>query len=176
MARRKIERDGIGITNNDSFAVGDDRSIDEIAGNNGSNGRVIDTIAGLEVTEPGNAISSVDGNASGSASGSTKGKRGRPAGGGGKIQKAEKVSVAGIESILYSLHMMLAKFTGINELEIDHAESKLLSDAIATVSSHYNTTIDPKIIAWIGLIGVCGSIYGPRFAAYRISKMVEKQN
>jgi hypothetical protein len=70
--------------------------------------------------------------------------------------------------------MMAAKATGINELEIDNEEAKLMSDAVAEVASHYNYVVDPKTMAWVGFIGVMGSIYGPRIAVYQMRKSMEK--
>ncbi len=66
--------------------------------------------------------------------------------------------------------MMAASALKTEELELDQAESKLLAEAVTEVASHYNTVIDPKVIAWMGLIGVCGQIYGPRVVAMRVRK------
>lgn len=104
--------------------------------------------------------------------------RGRPSGSAkrpaGKRVEAAPSSVKGIEKILFSIHAMAAAATGIDELALDDAESKLLSEAVTEVASHYNTIIDPKIVAWVGLIGVCGKIYAPRAMAYKLRKSMEK--
>lgn len=69
---------------------------------------------------------------------------------------------------------MVAAATGVEELNLDDSEAALLSDAVTEVSSHYNTVIDPKVIAWVGLIGVCGKIYAPRAMAFKMRKSAEK--
>ncbi len=121
-------------------------------------------LAGLPIIDP--------------ASGNVKRGRGRPTGstkpksttGSPKREKASTSSIVGIEKVLYSLHMMAASALKTEELELDQAESKLLAEAVTEVASHYNTVIDPKVIAWMGLIGVCGQIYGPRVVAMRVRK------
>lgn len=64
--------------------------------------------------------------------------------------------------------------TFVPEAEIDREESKLLADSLADVSSFYNQVVDPKIIAWVGLLGVCGKLYGPRIVAFRIRRSMTK--
>lgn len=61
------------------------------------------------------------------------------------------------------------------ELQLDDKEAKLLAQSAAEVASHYNVEIDPKVMAWIGFFGVCGSIYGPRIAAMKIRKDMERR-
>lgn len=61
------------------------------------------------------------------------------------------------------------------ELEIDQKEAALLSRHMAEVASHYNVEIDPKVMAWVGFFGACGAIYGPRIAAFRIRKNMERE-
>lgn len=137
---------------------------------NGENGN--DNIDGIAVVSPiGN------GNDAGNSGGSVKRGRGRPAGAGkpriGKREVAAPVSIKGIEKILFSIHAMAASSI-TPELALEEQEAKLLAEAVAEVQSHYNMTVDPKIVAWIGLAGVCGSLYGPRIAAYKLRKMTEE--
>jgi hypothetical protein len=160
---------------------------------------MVDDEIGVDGSEPSNASGSAGaaGNESGSVGGipiaapeTAKRGRGRPAGTGNsnssagkstkprsstKQTKAAPVSVTGIEKILFSLHMGLAKFSGVDELEIDNEEAKLLAAAVAEVSSHYNVVIDPKTVAWVGLAGVLGAVYAPRIASFKMRKMMEKK-
>lgn len=170
MARRKNDEFGVGVADGNTIADGVDGAAGQITGDDGGYGGIDGpiSIAGIPVTNP----AAIKPTASNTTGGGEKRGRGRPPGGGATKQKTAAVSIAGIEKILYSLHMMAAKFTGIGELEIDNAEAKILSDAIANVASHYNTTVDPKIMAWVGLVGVAGAVYGPRFAAYRIRSSI----
>jgi len=164
MAKQKPTSDDIGVS--DPLIESNDDPV-------GSSG-TIETVAGIEVTSPGATKSSGAGDSS-----EQPRKRGRPAGSGAAKpakEKAAQVSIKGIEKILFSLHMIVAKSTGIEELELDTDESKLLADAVAEVASHYNYKVDPKTIAWMGLIGVAGSIYGPRVGAYSLRRSMEKGN
>ncbi len=72
------------------------------------------------------------------------------------------------------MHLTLAKFTGVDELEIDNEEAAMLSQAVTEVAAHYSVAIDPKVMAWIGFAGVAGAIYGPRIGAYKLRKSIEK--
>lgn len=71
--------------------------------------------------------------------------------------------------------MTVAKATKIDELELDETEAKLLSEAVAEVASHYHYKVDPKVVAWVGLMGVCGSIYGPRLLAIKLRRQMENE-
>lgn len=139
-------------------------------------------IAGLPAITPGDT-------AGGSGGEPAKRGRGRPAGSGNKSKPAsagkpadaagskpaaskEKISasVKGIEKLLYSIHAGVAGFTKIEELAIDREESKQIAEALADVASHYNTVIDPKTMAWAGLLGAVATVYGPRIAAMKLGK------
>jgi len=61
------------------------------------------------------------------------------------------------------------------EIAIDESEAKELTAALAQVNTFYSKVVDPKVIAWVGLIGVCGKIYGPRVGAYTIRKASERR-
>lgn len=72
------------------------------------------------------------------------------------------------------MHTMVAGFADIPEIEISKDESALMAEAIAEVASHYNATLDPKAMAWFGFAGAMGAVYGPRVAAIRLRKAMEK--
>jgi hypothetical protein len=149
--------------------------IDDISNVDAGNKRVVEneSIGGIPIVDIAESADSTE--YAGSGGDTAKRKRGRPAGSGksagrkGK-EKAAPVSVKGIEKVLYSLHAMAAAALKVEELELDQDEAKLLAEAVTEVASYYNTTVDPKILAWAGLIGVCGQLYGPRFAAYKMRK------
>lgn len=67
---------------------------------------------------------------------------------------------------------MLAAFVA-PELEIAEEEAKELTAALAEVNSFYSQVVDPKLIAWMGLIGVAGKVYGPRLGAFMIRRRME---
>lgn len=62
----------------------------------------------------------------------------------------------------------------VPEMELDKDESAALGLAIENVAQHYDITPDPKVMAWVGLIGTCATIYGPRAAAWRLRIGMEK--
>jgi hypothetical protein len=61
------------------------------------------------------------------------------------------------------------------ELELSREESKDLAAALADVNQYYNHVVDPKILAWVGLISVCGKVYGPRVGAVILRKKMEAE-
>lgn len=94
-------------------------------------------------------------------------KRGRP-----KKQQAQQAT--NLAPVLLSLHAMMARFTGVQELSLDEPEAAKLAEAVKRVEEYYGADWLPEEAAiWINLAGVCGMIYGPRFIAYRIRKARE---
>jgi hypothetical protein len=69
---------------------------------------------------------------------------------------------------------MAASLTKIEELALDKSEANQLAKALADVNVHYQKTIDPKVVAWMGVIAVAGQVYGPRVLAYRVRVATEK--
>lgn len=118
------------------------------------------------------------------ADGSYRNKRRRKSGGSGpsasnqrgKTQASHSASVEFLGNTLLIVHVGLAKFTKIDELEIDDAESSVLAKAVDNVMSHFDIAPDPKVQAIVGLITVCAGIYGPRFYLYneRMKKAARK--
>lgn len=154
----------------------------------GESGVVPNSVGGIPLIDP-----ATDNDNSGRSSGiggtdagnSGTGKRGRgrpPGSGNGRSSNRDarrptaqetKSSIVGIEKILHSIHLVLAKATKVQELELDPKEAEVLAASLSNVAAHYSIAVDPKITAWIGLIGVAGSIYGPRVAAYGMRKKME---
>jgi hypothetical protein len=69
------------------------------------------------------------------------------------------------------IHKGLASMTGIEQFELDPAESKELAEAIARVQVFYpNAVMSPLVMAWTGLFITTGKIYGPRTVSYIADK------
>ena len=157
-----------------------DEQIDDVgsgAGGNADNTNELDratgdaTVAGLRVESPANSEPAKRSRGRPAGSG---GKRAGSSGGGQRGEKASQTAVSGVEKILFSLHQMASQF--LPELAIEREESKMLAESLADVSAFYNQVVDPKLVAWIGLAGVVGKLYGPRVMAYKMRKMIEKKN
>lgn len=69
---------------------------------------------------------------------------------------------------------MAASLTKIEELSLDKSEANQLAQALAAVNVHYQKSIDPKLLAWMGVVAVAGQVYGPRVLAYRVRVATEK--
>jgi hypothetical protein len=75
-------------------------------------------------------------------------------------------ATADIATMLYLAHMAISKVIKVEELELTPDESQMLADATVRVSQQYDVKVlDPKTMAWIGLILVCAQVYGPRVVA-----------
>jgi hypothetical protein len=73
------------------------------------------------------------------------------------------------------LHAGMSKAFDFPELELEKSEAKLLADGITTVAAQYTVEVNPRVVAWAGLCGILGTIYGTRIAAWRMRKMLEKK-
>jgi hypothetical protein len=113
-----------------------------------------------------------DGTATGPSSPGTR----TPNPGAGPSSKAKvSTSLEGIEGILLSVHMMLATFTQIKELELSPDEAAKLSAAIARVAALYDVGASEKTLAWTNLMVCAGGIYGTRAFAYKIRHDSEEE-
>lgn len=157
--------------------IGDDAN----AGHDG--GDVADSDSGAGDASPG----SIDGIAVGNLGDAAPVKRGRgrPPGSGkaGVKQgagrtvtqaKAAPASVVGIEALLLGLHSIAASLTKVEEIALDKTEANQLAQALAAVNVHYQKAVDPKLLAWMGVVAVAGQVYGPRVLAYRLRVATEK--
>lgn len=84
---------------------------------------------------------------------------------------AEAESAQNLAGILLSLHAMGAVLLKTPELELADEEAAKLAGAIAHVNELYGGIILPeKAAAWINLVMVAGTIYGPRIIVINAKK------
>lgn len=77
---------------------------------------------------------------------------------------------------MYALHLMGAKLLQTPELELETEEAEKLAGAVARVNALYNDfPIPEKWAAWINLLIVCGTVYGPRAIAASARMKSEKK-
>jgi len=110
------------------------------------------------------------------STGNTGKKRGRKPGSknGTKAAAVSKSDISGLENILFSVHLAISAIAKTPELALDQAEARELAKAAVAVQAHYETVIDPKILAWGQLIVVMGGVYGPRAFAIKMRLDNEK--
>jgi hypothetical protein len=101
-------------------------------------------------------------------------KRGRPYGSKNRarIEESQKEShlAANLDGLLLSAHFAVAAFLETPELELNQVQAKQYAESLKEVMKHYQTTIDPKKLAWVQLVFVMGGIYGPMVPAIRDRK------
>jgi hypothetical protein len=97
-------------------------------------------------------------------------KRGRPRRGAAEAESAQNLA-----GILLSLHAMGAVLLKTPELELTEEESAKLAGAIAHVNELYGGVVLPeKVAAWINLVMVAGTIYGPRIIVIGAKKKIHE--
>ena len=74
------------------------------------------------------------------------------------------ISTEALAAQLQGIHALAALYLG-PDFTIDAQEAQLLADAMATVAKEYNISIGGKAGAWLGLLGACAMVYGPRLPA-----------
>lgn len=106
--------------------------------------------------------------------GSTTGKRGRGRPPGSKNSKGSTartpLDLSITDTLLFTVHMMLAERSGIKQLALTEEESKLLAVKIAQVQSVFHVDVSPRTKAIVELGLVSATIYGPRVASYVIEQ------
>ncbi len=129
-------------------------------------------IDGLAVADLGGAapVKRGRGRPPGSGKSSVKPGSGKPV----AQAKAAPASVVGIEALLLGIHSIASSLTKVEEIALDKSEANQLAQALAAVNVHYQKTVDPKLIAWMGVVAVAGQVYGPRVLAYRLRTADEK--
>jgi hypothetical protein len=76
---------------------------------------------------------------------------------------------------LLSCHALLAGIAKTPELQIDATEAKLLAQGIVDVAKFYPVAVDPKMLAWINLTMIAGTIYGTRVFALAATKPAKEE-
>jgi hypothetical protein len=98
----------------------------------------------------------------GGAGEDTRRKRGRP-------RKAE--APQDLAALLVTGHFMLAQLLKVEQLMIDDAEAEKLGKALDRVQKLYDRVlVSEETAAWMNLIMVAGSVYGPRWIAIRAQR------
>lgn len=143
----------------------------------GRNGSSVSIVDPAEVGgDPTGSHSGAPSAGTGSESGNAPKRRGRKPGSknGTKAEAKSKPDISGLETILFSVHLALGAVTKTPELALDISEARELAKAAAAVQSHYETVIDPKLMAWAQLLIVAGGIYTPRFIAISVRTKKER--
>lgn len=85
-------------------------------------------------------------------------------------------TAADLSLMIASAHMMLAKLTGVAELDIDEDEAKKMGDAVNRVNELFEgSVLSPKAAALGNLAFVMGSVYVPRFIVIRNNRKKKSQ-
>lgn len=82
-----------------------------------------------------------------------------------------KGNIGLIETLLIGIHSAAAAAIRNPVWELGQEEAHNLAVALAAVQAQYALTLDPKTEAWVKLLGVAGSVYGPRVM---VSAMMRK--
>lgn len=70
---------------------------------------------------------------------------------------------------------MLANMSGVEELLLSNEEAEQLADAAKRVEALYRADwLSEEAAAWINLVMVAGSVYGPRYIAIRARQRREE--
>jgi hypothetical protein len=83
--------------------------------------------------------------------------------------KETPLDLNGIESILFSIHGILAAMTKQPLFAIDKSEATMLAEAIGKVGRHYNVEVAAKTMDWVNLGTVMCAVYGTRVFAARMT-------
>lgn len=106
-----------------------------------------------------------------------KRKRGRPAGstksaGNETVKKTKALGVSGLESLLYSTHLLLSAALQQPDLALSEDEAKEIAKASANVAKHYDLGASEKVVDWGNLFLCLGVVYAPRI--YKVVSMNKK--
>lgn len=112
---------------------------------------------------------------SGASGSNTPKRRGRKPGSRNSKGPAQTIPVEGLAAIILQSHAMLAMITKTQEFLLDETEAKMLAQATANVSRHYDVQMAAKTVDWTNLLMVCGTVYGTRLMAVRNRKNTERR-
>ena len=80
-----------------------------------------------------------------------------------------------INSLLYSVHLMLSVALKTPEIALTEQESEMLGDATARVARHYNIGASEKVIDWGNFAIAAATVYGSRIFLVKSRKTMERQ-
>jgi hypothetical protein len=109
-----------------------------------------------------------------------KKKRGRKPGGKNSDsasygRKKAGMDIDALAANLRAIHELMALGTGIGIMRLDEKEAKGLATAVSNLAAQYDMVLDPRTVAWINLLGVAASIYGPRILMIKAAQSMARQ-
>jgi hypothetical protein len=93
---------------------------------------------------------------------------------GGTTKAETQANLAGLETLLLSVHAAIAAVSHIPEMRLDANEARVLAKATADVMAHYPLAFSPKQVAWCNLVMTASGIYGTRAIAYSARMRAER--
>lgn len=116
------------------------------------------------------------------ADGTRTRKRGRKSGGGNsgtnsspKKKASHTLDVTTTQAVLLSIHTAAAAVFKTPELVLADQEAEALAKALVEIERLYPAQIDPRVLAWINLVGTAGMIYGTRIFAIQARYASERE-
>lgn len=80
----------------------------------------------------------------------------------GRKPKKQAIDESVLARQLIGAHLIAAQVTRMPELAIDQEEADLLAKGISGIAQEYGVALSGKAAAWMGLLGACAMVYGPR--------------
>lgn len=107
-----------------------------------------------------------------------KRRRGRPPKSGSETGSARTTTRKSSKNLslisadhIEGVHRIAALYTGIPVLSLEREEAEKISDAIQRVMNEYDLgEINPKLAAWLNLLGVLSLVYGMKVYAFKVWK------
>lgn len=116
------------------------------------------------------------------ADGSRTRKRGRKSSGGNsgrntttKKKASHTLDVTTTQAVLLSIHTAAAAVFKTPELVLADQEAEALAKALVEIERLYPAQIDPRVLAWVNLVGTAGMIYGTRIFAIQARYASERE-
>lgn len=116
------------------------------------------------------------------ADGTRTRKRGRKSGGGNsgansspKRKATHSLDLTTTQAVLLSIHTAAAAVFKTPELVLADQEAEALAKALVEIERLYPAQIDPRVLAWVNLIGTAGMIYGTRVFAIQARYASERE-
>jgi hypothetical protein len=137
-----------------------------------------DSAASDSIIEPTSITGSggSDGNPNGNGDpGSSPRRRGRPAGSKSRTASAP-IAVDKFGQLVGLAHFIASKITAVPEIELAENEAQELGGAVLDVLRvHGISGPSEDVAAYLALAAIAGKVYTPRFGAYKLRKMNERE-